>query len=474
MAILSKVTSRHIFIGAGFAFLAACWFSIGFRHGDEHFQIFEFAGRLLGWNTDADMAWEYHNRMRPTLQPCITAIGIKLMDAIGLSNPFTQAFVFRLMGAALLFYALYQFLKAIGKHKEPLPVFFMYFFCLTPYIAARYSSEGIATGMLMLVLARLYAASTPKHFLIAGLFSGLAFAFRFQLAFALVGVAIWYVLSKKINWREVLAYLVGFLLVFACSILIDRFFYGEWVVAPYQYFYQNIILNKASNYGVDPWWYYLWLLPRLGMWLPGFMALAAIMYYSVRKPKDLSTWVLWLFLIGHMMVAHKESRFMFLIAMLVPYMVYDSFVMINLKVVKKILLLVMITANMLLFMPSTFTAASDEISLLRFLEKKYSPTEFTLYFDGQSNPYEDFGLRNNFYGKKHPVFIDQALFNDTIPVKPAVWVSFSCNESDKMIGHYQLKKLYQVYPNWVTDYFNINNWTKRASILTVYELIEKK
>lgn len=459
---------------AGAVFIAACWLSVGFRHGDEHFQIYEFAGRLLGWNKDNDMAWEYHSQMRPTLQPCLTALGITLMNTVGLSAPFTQAFIFRLLGGALLFYALYRFLRATGKEQEPLAVFFLFFFCLTPYIAARYSSEGVATSMLMLLLARLLTASLPVHFFVAGLYAGLAFAFRFQLAFALVGVVIWYLLSRKFNWKEIVFYVAGFVLVFAGSVLVDRFFYGKWVIAPYQYFYQNIVLNKASNYGVDPWWYYLWLLPRLGMWLPGFMALGAVLYYSIRNPKNLVTWVVWLFLIGHMMVAHKESRFLFPIALLLPYMVYETLPALRPTLLRKVVTGILITANMLLFFPATFTAASDEISLLHFFEKTYPAASFTLYFEGQSNPYEDFGLRNNFYGKKHPVFIDQANFNDTIPVSPGVWVSFSCVEEGKAVGHYKLKRIYQVYPNWVTDYFNINNWTKRASILTVYELVPEE
>lgn len=473
MSLHASITTRNILFLAAAVFIIACWFSIGFRHGDEHFQIYEFAGHLLGWNQDGDMAWEYHNRMRPSLQPCITAAGIVAMNTIGISDPFTQAFMFRLVAAALLFYALYRWLKAEGKERDLLAVFCLFFFCLTPYIAARYSSEGLAASMLILLIARLRTAGIPRDYFVAGLLAGLSFAFRFQLAFALAGVAVWYLLAKKFNWKEVLGLAGGFLLVFAFSVLVDRFFYGEWVIAPYQYFYQNIVLDKASNYGVDPWWYYLWILPNYGFWLPGLLVIAAGVYYTIRKPKDLVTWVLWLFVIGHMLVAHKESRFMFPVAILIPYIVYETLPAIRNQALRKWTLGVLIAANVLLLIPSVIFPASQEISLLRFLEKEYPAKDFTLYYEGQNNPYEDFGLRNNYYGRKFPVFVDQATFSDSTLAEPAVWVSFRCNEEGKQVGEYTLKRIYQTYPEWVTDRFNINNWTSRTSILTVYELVKK-
>ena len=111
--------------------------------------------------------------------------------------------------------------------------------------------------------------------------------------------------------------------------------------------------------------------------------------------------------------------------------------------------------------------------MLRFLEKDYPARAFTLYYEGQSNPYEDFGLRNNYYGRKHPVFTDQAQFNDSMVTEPALWVSFRCNQEGRQVGSYTLKKIHQAYPLWITDGFNINNWTNHTTILTVYELVKK-
>lgn len=67
--------------------LIACWFSLGFSQSDEHFQILEFAGLKLGINQPGDLAWEFHEKMRPTLQPTLVFIIYKLWEGLGVSNP---------------------------------------------------------------------------------------------------------------------------------------------------------------------------------------------------------------------------------------------------------------------------------------------------------------------------------------------------------------------------------------------------
>jgi phosphatidylinositol glycan class B len=468
---LKKVPLHYLYLAAGITFLATCWFSIGFKHGDEHFQIFEFAGHLLGWNSDSDMAWEFHKRMRPTLQPCITALGISGLNAIGLEDPFINAFIFRIFGSLSLFFAIYFFLKKEGLEKNHTTVFFLFFFCLTPYLSARYSSEGLSASMLLMLVAQLRNVKKNIDYFYAGIFAGLAFAFRFQLAFALVGTAIWYLLAKTFNWKEVALYFSGFLILFIFSVLCDRYFYGEWVLAPYEYFYQNIVLNKASDYGVSPWYYYLIKPIMLGLWLPGLLVMGAAVWYAIKKPKDVITLCMLVFLIGHMLVSHKEVRFLYPIGVLLPFLVWDRLESLRNFRYKKILVGLLIVSNFILIIPNIFLPASQEISILKFLEKNYPEKSFVLYFDGQNNPYLDFGLPNHFYGRKQPTFVDQSEIEKKGIQLPAVWISFRCNEEGKQVGNYKLKRIYQTYPEWVTDHMNINGWVNKTSIITVYQLV---
>ncbi len=461
---------KYVYLTAGLVFLTTCWFSIGFKHGDEHFQIIEFAGHILGWNTDQDMAWEFHHRMRPTMQPFLTAITIQTLDSLGITDPFTQAFLLRLLGSCLLFFALFYFLRKERQAHHASSIFFLYFFCLTPYIAARYSSEGLSASMLLMLVAQLRNTRNTFDYFIAGIFAGLAFIFRFQLAFAIVGTAIWYVFAKPFKWKEVLGYILGFLIPFGISIPTDRFFYGEWVLAPYEYFFQNIVLDKAANYGVSPWYYYFIEFVNSGLWLPGLLALLFCVWYMVKKPKDVITWVILLFMVGHMMVGHKEMRFLYPIACLLPFVLLDRINNIPRLPYQKTATWIFAVANLILIVPRIFLPADQEVSALRFLEKQYAPTAFTIYYDGGNNPYDDYGLPNHFYGRKKPIAIAQEDINKQPIQLPAVWLSFNSTMEGQKVGPYQLKRIHQSYPLFVTDYFNINNWAKRTSILTVYEL----
>lgn len=466
---IAKNSLTLSYLLAGFIWTLTAYFSIGYRHGDEHFQILEFAGYLLGVNQAADMAWEFHHHMRPTLQPLITAILIKGFNTVGIVNPFTQMFFFRLFSSVLLFFALFRFLKSLQLHKNPVAVLTSYLFCVMPYIGARWSSEGLSASMLLLLISQLNQAKLLKHFFAAGIFAGLAFAFRFQAAFAIAGTVMWYLFNYKFNIKQVFVYALGALGICFISVVCDRYFYGQWVFAPYSYFYENIVLNKASNYGTDPWYYYMLHLLSDGLWLPGGLFLAALIVFSVRNPRSLPVLMGWMFWLGHTLVAHKETRFMYPVMVFMPYVAFVIYDSLSKNLLKKGIAYVMVLANVILLIPHIILPAAHEIALLKYLELEYPHQKFTLYGSGQSNPYDDYGLKNVFYGKKQVTFIGIETLPDNI-TNPALFISYRCNKDGQVDGKYRYKKVYQVYPQWITNHLNWFNWTSRASVMTLYEL----
>ena len=50
------------------------FFSEGYYHFDEHFQVIEFAGLKFGINQASDLPWEYHSQLRSGLMPLIVFI----------------------------------------------------------------------------------------------------------------------------------------------------------------------------------------------------------------------------------------------------------------------------------------------------------------------------------------------------------------------------------------------------------------
>ena len=95
--------NQKILLLALFFHIAASWFSIGRYHADEQYQILEFADYKTGNNSAASLPWEFHEKIRPALQPGIAYAIISSAHAIGIQNPFTIAFLLRLMGSAFGF-----------------------------------------------------------------------------------------------------------------------------------------------------------------------------------------------------------------------------------------------------------------------------------------------------------------------------------------------------------------------------------
>jgi phosphatidylinositol glycan class B len=92
--------------------VVTAYFSTGFHHWDEHFQILEFAGYKLGITPAKDLPWEFAARIRPALQPLIVVLSHHLFGLFGSSDPFAITFFLRLLSAALSFTAIMLMLRA--------------------------------------------------------------------------------------------------------------------------------------------------------------------------------------------------------------------------------------------------------------------------------------------------------------------------------------------------------------------------
>ncbi|MEO6759288.1 MAG: hypothetical protein ABIO24_07520, partial [Saprospiraceae bacterium] len=69
---------------AGFlVYGVTAWFSAGYHHPDEHFQLLELANYKLGGTTAAELSWEFRDRIRPGLQPWIACEVIRGMRGVG-------------------------------------------------------------------------------------------------------------------------------------------------------------------------------------------------------------------------------------------------------------------------------------------------------------------------------------------------------------------------------------------------------
>ncbi len=324
---------RRLFLAGLVAYLLAALCGAGFTHPDEHFQILEFASARLGLSPLTDLPWEYHERIRPTLQPVVAMGVIWFLRHCGILSPFVIAAVLRVGIALLGFFVTCRAVLALEPRlrREDSRKFLVsgaMLLWFMPLLSSRFSSENLAAILILAAVSLLSAqlgedrADDPplRLFLAAGALLGLAFFARFQIAFAILGIGLWLLWVARVGEKRLLALGLGFAAVCAACVAIDGWFYGEPVLSPLRYFYANLVQNRAAEWGVAPWW---WYIPQLLLWsfpLIGIPLLGLAIWGAVSRRKDLVVFWAVPFAAAHLFIAHKELRFLFPLAFPLVYL----------------------------------------------------------------------------------------------------------------------------------------------------------
>ena len=391
-----------LYIGGVVFFLLTAFFSEGFYHGDEHFQIIEFAQFKLGKTAQVNLPWEFEAQIRPTLQP-VLAMGIfYVCDLISIIDPHTKAFVLRLITSIFAFSAIAIFLRSI-KHLikasfQNWLVFLSFFLWFIPFINVRFSSETWAGITLLYGLSLLLREKRDQiHFILAGLFIGFSFVFRFQMGFAIIGIVLWLILNQRKPIQTSFLFIVSSLLPISLSVAIDSWFYGGFVFTPWNYFEYNIIQGVASEFGTSPWYYYLFAVFRFSFFPIGILILLSLLKVTLTHSKNLIIWVVVPFILFHSVVGHKELRFLFPLANLVPFLIIMAIQEIKWSnFLTQVLLVSFIGINSILLLSSSLIPAGNGETKTARILKSMRENQSVAYFK-DSNPYNPWGLNMYFY-----------------------------------------------------------------------------
>ncbi len=317
-------TEVQILSAALVVYLTCAVFSSGFYYPDEHFQILEFAKWKMGQNTPLAMAWEHESMIRPSLQPVITMMIIRPCQWLGMQNPFHQVMLLRILTSLVMLYCMHVFVKAAGRwvnpeHRNGLLAATL-FFWLMPMISARFSSETLGVACLLLLLARLLDKEqpSPREAIWMGVIAALGFEFRYQMAFAFIGILLWLLVIGRYRWQVWRIAAMGFLGMLALCTALDCWFYGKPVFAPYNYYYMNIVRHVAAAFGVSPWYTYflqLGIIPSLALGVPIILSVCIGTFKHYRNPV---VWAFWSFLLIHSAISHKEPRYLFPLMPMLP------------------------------------------------------------------------------------------------------------------------------------------------------------
>lgn len=319
-----------------FTHILAAIVSTGYHHADEHFQILEPLGWKLGLYGAQDLAWEFTEKIRPGLQIGIGYGVAKILMALGLYNPFTLTATLRQITGLLWWLLTWAFYKKWSvEFKQPFQVKALLLFSVIlwflPYLHVRYSSEswgGLAffTGLYVCLYSDKGIVKKGMRYMVGGLLMGLSFYFRFQMGFAIIGFLGWLLWSKKLEWSSFFGLIIGAIVAVVIGTVADCWLYGEWLISPYNYFYQNIIAGKAAGFGTSPFYSYIPYFVKHAFFPIGILLLILLGIGAFASYKSPYTWVLVAFVLAHSTVAHKELRFMFPMVAILPYLLTKGLV----------------------------------------------------------------------------------------------------------------------------------------------------
>jgi phosphatidylinositol glycan class B len=484
-----RLDNRSLFWLGAFLFALSAWYTVGYHHADEHFQILEFAKYRLGESSPVHLPWEFGAQMRPGLQPMLVAGWLRAARALGITDPFLQVFVLRWAIGMATLWAYWRWCEraerdfASPSTARLLRLGFLLFWAM-PYLAVRFSSENASATAFFAGLYFLLQSldnqkvGQKKQLWAAGFLLALSFFFRFQIAFAGLGLGAWLVFQRRLTAREWLPLLCGAALGGGLGALADTWFYGTWALTPYNYFFQNIVAGKAAAFGVSPPWYYL-SESLLALLPPMSLLLIALFFKGLSlKIHHALAWCIVPFLLAHSLIGHKEFRFVFPMALPFLYLAAVGWEQWGAKIWSRRWARRSIRAglaiNFFALAVRTFSPAIDSFCYLRFFCRYTAAQPCKIYFEGKS-PWNRAGLEMNFFKtpSAQPIALYRLAQINTLhpsiaPAEGDLILVNKNNESLEIQG-FNRKKVYSFLPEIVLQN-NFNDWQSRSNLWQVYRL----
>jgi GPI mannosyltransferase 3 len=476
---LSSAVRRIAVLGA-LALSIAATFSIGPFHADEHFQILEFAGWKLGITPETDLTWEFGARIRPALQPAMVVVVHRLLNAVGVDDPYATSLLLRLFTAALAWYGtVLLFNRRLRddlalQHRRLRSTYAALAFLLWfgVFAAVRFSSEGLSAAFFLIGFARIAHSKekSGRHWLFSGLLIGLACVARLHVAFLAVGLLAWCLFIARTAWPKLSALVLGIALAQGLGLLLDRWFYGEWAFTAWNYFEQNIIAGKAASFGTEPWWWYFAQIAERAVppFSIAFVALPVLAF--VFRRRDPAIWAAVPFLLAHLVIGHKELRFLFpLIALLPALVVLGAHAAIERGWLNafgerwwRALRISFIAVHAPLLLVVLFKPANEDAALREAIYEA-ATAPMTLVHDGRQP-----------FAQQHPVWFGRprglrfALREEGWP-NEAAFLLLTMDQSPALTIGFSAHERFASYPAWARR-FNIGGWADRTDRWVLFEV----
>ncbi len=441
-------------------FMITAWNSAGYFHADEYFQIIAFSQTKTTGIDNANLPWEYFEQMRPSLQPWIFAGLHELVSDFG------HAFVGKVSRilSALLFLTAMFFSQKRTKWKNLNILFILLLLWFVPMLSVRFSSENWSGIFLLFGFLLFPEANRNSSFysiVLSGFILGLAIVFRFQVV---VAVAVFLAL-KCIEFRTIKfvgAVFVGIALSQVLAMISDFYFYGNWVWSSWNYLRVNLFEGAANDrFGVSPFYYYFVELGHGLIIVPTLLLFVAI-YLKLRKQLNAPIpWMIIAFILAHSLIGHKELRFLFPIIPIAIVLMVDA-LSYNMKLKKAFY-----TATFLLLPITIYKAFQPMKAEVKLLELTEGEDVIKVGYSNE-NPINPFGLPFDYYRIEKFQMVD--LQSNPARLDDLDYIFGDRRQLLKDFDRDQFEIVYQKYPEWLLQNFNIGGWASRSSTPGIYKV----
>jgi phosphatidylinositol glycan class B len=446
---LSIKSKRYILIGVVAHFFAA-YFSAGFFNIDEQTQVLNLVGFKLGHYDVSYLSDQYAQAIRPWFHPAIYLWCSKVLILFSPFNPFVHAFFYRLLSSALGLISLGALYKTFERELSEINgteayFFFASFLWYFPFLHARPGNENICAIFFVFALYFLKKGENYKNFIFAGALFALSFIVRFQIAVMIATVCLWYLFNYK-EFRKIFLLTLIFMLTLGFSTVFDTYMYGHFTFAPYNYYFMNIVQKYASSFGVTPFYQYFIYAVRDNPAPVGLLVIFSFLFFWIRFPKHILTWITLPFFIVHSLIGHKEFRFLFPIAPFLPLIlvyVFHSLKWENKNTPRRVFLI----CNIPLLMFSSITPATSTSRFFKYLYENEIPVEKVFVF----SEFEDnskFYLKNDI---KYIVLKNDEVMSQIHADKRTYFLTKNLIERDFVLNDKSCRTSFTLYPEWIYD-----------------------
>ena len=304
---LTRHTLLAALVAGALARLVSALVGIGFHARDDYFHVLAPA---LAWLDDPAFVWETSDLpgagLRSQLVPRLVELVVFIARAAGVTEPESLLRVLHLCAGAyslLAVWGMWLLASALLPPKGArIATWLTAVHFAMPYLGTRLLIEAMAIPPLIFGLW--CATMTGLGVLFAGILIGLACWLRYQVAVIAIGVAAHFALRRR--WRD-LAYLAAGGLL---ALVIQGRFDKSTVGVPFQPLWNNIMANAAPHETLTRMsattYLWIWLVLTIP---PVTITLVPAMWREARGLR--LVWLpFFLFVLAHMLIPHKEERFM--------------------------------------------------------------------------------------------------------------------------------------------------------------------